>query len=446
MHPTVRPLARALLGILLVSSLAAAAPVKRIYSLAGGAGGIGPLGLVFAPSGSVFGVTADGGIGSCAEFGPGCGTVFELQRPSPPRTAWSFRTIWRFSGPNGSAPLSLALDGAGNLYGATEYGGDLTKNQGLGCGTVFQLSPPGEGGGAWHEKVLHVFSCGADGMEANGIVRAASGVLYGTTYSGGDLSCSNFEQPAGCGVVFALTPPGPGKTAWPLTILHAFAGNAPDGLSDGSYPEAQPLIGSDGSLYGATSSNALPAGSGGPGTVFRLTPPAAGQKGWTETILHRFAGSPSDGAYPGWSPLQDGSGALIGTTEQGGGYCAGINGCGVVYKLTPPSPPATLWTETILLNVSVRRQSNPSATLSPGGTIYLIGDGSGWDGSIYALSPPAVPGGAWTDTPLHLFKGAPDGNFPNGPVVPDPLTPGTYLGTTGLGGAYNEGLIYSITP
>src|ERR1700719_1325615 len=46
----------------------------------------------------------------------------------------------------GASPMSgVVVDPAGNLYGTTAYGGDLTcaRGNGGGCGTIFKLSPTG---------------------------------------------------------------------------------------------------------------------------------------------------------------------------------------------------------------------------------------------------------------------------------------------------------------
>src|ERR1700726_962186 len=52
--------------------------------------------------------------------------------------------------PNGG----LIADQVGNLYGSTELGGDLNCSDGVGCGTVFKITPAG------HEIVLHAFAGG----------------------------------------------------------------------------------------------------------------------------------------------------------------------------------------------------------------------------------------------------------------------------------------------
>lgn len=53
---------------------------------------------------------------------------------------------------------------------------------GLGCGTVFEISPAGQ------EPVLHAFSGPPDdgaNPSGSGLVMDAEGNLYGTTYEGG---------------------------------------------------------------------------------------------------------------------------------------------------------------------------------------------------------------------------------------------------------------------
>jgi uncharacterized repeat protein (TIGR03803 family) len=62
--------------------------------------------------------------------------------------------------------------------------------------------------------------------------------------------------------------------------------------------------------------------------VFKLTPPAAGQTQWTETVLYRFTGG-ADGTYPLASLIFDVNGALYGTTNLGG-----ASNWGTVFKLT----------------------------------------------------------------------------------------------------------------
>jgi uncharacterized repeat protein (TIGR03803 family) len=81
-------------------------------------------------------------------------------------------------------------------------------------------------------------------------------------------------------------------------------------------------------------------GANNVGAVFRLTPPGPGQTKWTETVLYSFAGG-SDLSNPLAGVVMDTSGALYGAS--------GLT----VYKLTPPGPNCAptapdLWCETVL--------------------------------------------------------------------------------------------------
>jgi uncharacterized repeat protein (TIGR03803 family) len=90
--------------------------------------------------------------------------------------AYSFT---RFNGANPSGPL--VADQAGNLYGATQGGGQIDS------GTVFEMSP--QGNGNWKETVLSSFSGGAMGGSPLGtLVIDQAGNLYGVASAGG-LGC-----------------------------------------------------------------------------------------------------------------------------------------------------------------------------------------------------------------------------------------------------------------
>jgi uncharacterized repeat protein (TIGR03803 family) len=61
-----------------------------------------------------------------------------------------------------------------------------------------------------------------------------------------------------------------------------------------------------------------------------LAAPPSTSAATTETLLHSFAGSPSDGANPEGGLIVDRAGNLYGTTAGGG-----ESGWGVVFKLAP---------------------------------------------------------------------------------------------------------------
>jgi len=110
--------------------------------------------------------------------------------------------------------------------------------------------------------------------------------------------------------------------------LHTFTG------PDGAAPLASLISDASGNLYGTTRSG----GADNCGVVFELTPNSSGS--WTETVLHSFVESPSDGCGPVAGLVFDLAGNLYGTAGLGG------MGCGVVFELTPTTGGA--WDETIL--------------------------------------------------------------------------------------------------
>jgi uncharacterized repeat protein (TIGR03803 family) len=121
---------------------------------------------------------------------------------------WAYSVIHTFTGGvDGDNPFSsLAMDGAGNLYGTSSGGGNLKDCQGYGCGVVFELSPPSSGG-RWQETSLHIFTGGADGsIPFAPVTLDSSGTLYGAADEGGNLNDCNQYAPYGCGVVFKIVP------------------------------------------------------------------------------------------------------------------------------------------------------------------------------------------------------------------------------------------------
>jgi uncharacterized repeat protein (TIGR03803 family) len=261
-------------------------------------------------------------------------------------------TLYNFKGaPDGWWPVQAVRDPEGNLYGTTQYGGTGTCNNGpfAGCGTVFKVTATGE------ENVLHSFKGIADGSWPGGLIRDASGNLYGTTFQGGKPYCDTF----GCGMVYKIDPTGK------ETVLHRFT----DG-KDGGFPMGDLLL-ADGALYGSTA-----AGGTGP---CKFTPPAVGcgtvfkLVGNKETVLHSFQGAP-DGQLPSANVVRDSAGNLYGTTVNGGD--AGCNhpyGCGVVFKLEPSGKETILHTFT----GKSHNQSPGGLVIDPQGNIYGCAYGSG---------------------------------------------------------------------
>ncbi len=271
-----------------------------IYSFAGGRDGSFPFGgLISDSGGNLYGFTQNGGTGSCNN-GLGCGTVFELKRP---HSSWKEVVVFRFPGGNGgSLPAGLTLDRSGNLYGVTSQGGNA------GVGLVFKMS---HSAGQWNESILHAFTGGSDGSTPQaGVTLDGLGNLYGTTFYGSGGGC-----PGGCGLVYELRPVGKGK--WTELVLHRFTEN----LYGGFAPDTSLIFDPEGNLFGTTCCGA----AYGDGVVFELMRNFDGK--WKESVIQDFFG----GDY-GFSPgalLLGKDGYLYGSA--GGG----VYGDGLLFQLSP---------------------------------------------------------------------------------------------------------------
>ncbi|MGA3089640.1 MAG: choice-of-anchor tandem repeat GloVer-containing protein [Terriglobales bacterium] len=349
-------------------------------------------------SGNLYGTTFYGGTGTGCDiyFGAGCGTVFKID-PSGAETV-----LHSFAGqPDGSNPTgSLTLVAAGNLYGATPYGGVF------GQGTVFKLDASGK------EDILHSFAGGADGARPNaGLVLDASGNLYGTTQYGGDGCNAGGE---GCGTVFRISAAGEN------TVLYRFL----DGL-DGSSPLGGVALDSSGNLYGTT----WLGGTYNFGTVFEIS-----NAGY-QTVLYSFAGG-SDGANPIAGLIIAPSGNLYGTTPAGGAYGNGtvfeVDVAGnedVVYNFTGGPDGAAPYDSLISDDAGNLYGTTAAGGVAGAGTVFELSGGS--LAVLYAF--PLGAGGTY-----------PGGAIPMGSLVSDAA--GNLYGTALQSGTYGWGDVFEIQP
>lgn len=371
------------------------------------------------------------------------------------------KVLHAFSGgTDGSEPDSgLVLDQYGNLYGSTFFGGSANS------GTIYKLARTSTG---FKETILYNFQGSPDGANPQGpLVVTTTGKIFGTTVSGG----------GGDGVVFELTPSGPGYTE---TVLHSFprgqdptsagvimdkngnlygetagGGTYGDGTiyeikrastgfkyvplfsfngSDGNYPSGGLIFDSAGNLYGTTASG----GSCFCGNVFELTP--VGNGTWTEAVLYTFTGS-SDGVNPESALAMDSSGNLFGTTVYGGDTsCAGGFGCGEVFELTNAGGAWTKTTIHAFTDTPDGHAPNAGVTFSADGDVFgtTSNGGSYGTGCIYELAPST---GGWTEDVLYSFSNGSDGGFVTTPVIFD--AKGNLYGTASFGGTYADGVAFA---
>jgi uncharacterized repeat protein (TIGR03803 family) len=396
-------------------------------------------GLVFDSHGNLFGTSESGGsilIGICLG---GCGTVYELQPNGGGQ--WSEKSLYEFDVArdqfNGYLTAPVALDGLGNIYGVANCVQDCFFGYG---GSFFKLT---FSGGGWTKSVLldgnsgfDYTGCGPFGGFGTGSQILCSialdhGQIYGSTVIGGmqGQTC-NF----GCGKVFSLLQRS--VTQYDYLLDYAFRNG-----SDGNYPQGLLAFDAAGNIYGTTGAG----GAASQGTAYMLT---RNQQtfGWSETLLHSFAGGTSDGANPIAGLVLDAAGNLYGTTSQGG-----TANLGTVFTLTPQSNGT--WLETVLysfLGGSDASTPNSSLSIDAAGNLYgTAGGGAHNQGTVFKLTH---SGEQWTESILHTFTGEADGGLPYGGVTLD--NAGNIFGTASTGGAYSScryhpscgGVAFEITP
>jgi uncharacterized repeat protein (TIGR03803 family) len=246
-----------------------------LYSFTGGAdGGYPNAGVILDPAGNLYGTTWSGG-------NMNDGVVYKVDAARNEIVLYSFA-----GGADGADPYAGVIrDPAGNLYGTTQFGGDLDQ------GVVYKLDTTG------HETVLHTFG-GADGAHPkSGLIRDSAGNFYGTTFSGGTA-----EE----GVVYKL------DTAGHETVLYSVSGVM------GEYaPSAGVIRDAEGNLYGRTEAEGLT------GIVYKV------DTNGNMTVLYSFTEG-ADGGGPLGGLIFDSVGDLYGTTCFGG-----KRGTGVIFKVTP---------------------------------------------------------------------------------------------------------------
>jgi len=399
--------ARLCIIVLFCFAAVIAAPAQSVFfttlvSFDGANGGDAYSSLIQATDGNFYGTTYAGGT-------MGNGTVFKVT------AAGTLTTLHSFDGGDGAYPQAEVVQGSDeNLYGTTVGGG---AEHG---GVVFKITPTGT------LTTLYNFcsqpNC-TDGYNPRaGLVQGSDGNFYGTTFLGGaDNNCPMW-QGNGCGTVFKITPAGT------LTTLYSFC--AQPNCTDGSYPFAGLVQGSDGNFYGtAQYGGNLGCGSRGYGcgTVFKITPSG------TLTTLHTFAGP--DGAQPYAGLVQGRDGYLYGTTP------GGANGYGTVFKISSVGTLTTLYKFCSQPNCTDGSYPETALVQANDGNFYgTTGGGGAYDwGTVFKITPTGAL------TTLYGFCSQPncaDGAQPFAGLVQG--RDGNFYGTTTEGGTDGLGTVFRL--
>ena len=332
-----------------------------------------------------------------------------------PAYATSPKTIVSFAAPSVGQPLQTIVAGTDGAFYGVEFGTISISGGGSAPGapfpSIFRLVPKGAGKNGWQASQIPVAGSSALISPIGNLTAGPNSTLYGSaTLNGCILLGAGFTLP--CEAVVALAPSVLGQASWQASVLWhpATAGPIITGL----------MPATSGALIGAATD----------GTVFQLSPPAAGQTAWAQETLYSFGAS---GAFSLGRLLPDGAGGLYGTTYGDGVTVCGSNGtspCGTVFHLAPPGAGQSAWQKTTLYAGA----AGPiQLSFLASGALYGV-DQAGCCGAVVKLTPgaAALP---WSLTSIATFAGGADGALPTVAGLMTGL--GVFYGTTSSGGLAN---------
>jgi uncharacterized repeat protein (TIGR03803 family) len=300
--------------------------------------------------------------------------------------------------PSSSGIMAQGQDG--NLYSTAACGGANAS------GAVFKITLPS---GAL--TVLYNFDQLHGSAPQGGLTLGRDGYFYGTTQSYGK---------ACCGTVFKIK----GSS---LAVLHNFS----DG-TDGAYPFAPPIQGTDGNFYGTTCGSACVGRGPSLGSIYKITSTGV------FTPLYQFPLDYTHGAFPYGPLVQASDGNFYGTASQGG-----TSNGGVVFRFVTATRKLT-----VLYNFDGTHGYGPVGPLvqASDGNFYgtATGGGTSRAGVLFKITPTG------SLTVLHNMNGTSDGEAPWAGLLL--ATDGNFYGAAAAGGdlTCNNGVgcgtLFKITP
>jgi len=321
-------------------------------------------GVVFGPDGAIYGgITAGGSTGGG-----------ELYRMTLDGSYSDFADFAQCSlGCGMSSVPTLGADGA--LYGMTD------------SATLYRVS-----GGAY--QAIATFT-EAQVTKPSKLTLGLDGNLYGVGEHGGK---------SGNGSVFRVTATGK------ITTLASFD------YTNGTIPDAPPVFGPDGALYGGT----LGGGTSYGGVLYKLSnPTASSSASMVLTVLDNLSTATGTGIIEPLTLAADGN--FYGTTLWGG-----ASDFGIVFRLTPSGVMTTLGSTNLTFS---------PLKSGPDGALYGLSQagGSADEGTIFRVG---LDGSVQT---LFSFDGITTGGVPNGDFVISGT--GILYGVTESGGS-GTGLVF----
>lgn len=381
-------------------------------------------GLLQDTDGTFYGITRSGGSKSG-------GTIYKLTTAN----AYSVVHPLDYNNEGHSSSAALVKGNDGSLYAMATYGGAYNY------GILFKTTTTGT------FSILNSFNGAVKGNIPYGsFIKSADSAYYCTTSSGGAHNHGSIIKICG------------GKT----TVVYSFNKNV-----DGGYPKGNLLLASNGSFYGMTSTGGL----NNSGTIFKLT------AGGAFSVVHHFNGA-AEGAAPLGSLIQAKDGLLYGMTSGGGS-----NNAGTIFKMSMGGNFNVIRSFTYATDGGAptgsliqAKDDNFYGMTSNGSRIFRLTTGGiytnmrtlnsstdgyialgsliqGIDGNLYGTCSDGGLYSAGTIFRIGLdgtFKvlmhlnATPQGRMPKGTLLQGP--DGTLYGLTSIGGAYNTGTIFKISP